>query len=131
MLARGSVPPWGVCTATGILPRCWVECPGRSPTTSGSGSGKETGGMGDRGETFRLRLRRRARLLGAAAGAGALLTAGCLLSPAGALPRFEAHHAALGVLQPVAGETVPLHGGSTSSLNWSGYAVTGSNITGV
>ena len=36
------------------------------------------------------------------------------------------------VLQPVAGETLPLQGGTTDSLNWAGYAVTpGSGVTAV
>jgi hypothetical protein len=38
----------------------------------------------------------------------------------------------VGVLIPAhKGETLPHHGGTTDSLNWSGYAVTGSGITGV
>jgi hypothetical protein len=48
------------------------------------------------------------------------------------------HHSRLGargvgVLIPAhKGQTLPLHGGTTDSLNWSGYAVTpGSGITGV
>jgi len=49
--------------------------------------------------------------------------------------RIHARHTArgLGVLIPAhKGQTLPLHGGTTSSLNWSGYAVTpGSGVTGV
>jgi hypothetical protein len=38
----------------------------------------------------------------------------------------------IGVLIPAhKGQKLPLHGGTTSSLNWSGYAVTDSGITGV
>jgi hypothetical protein len=42
-------------------------------------------------------------------------------------------HAGLGTLIPAhKGQVLPLHGGTTSSLNWSGYAVTpGSGITAV
>lgn len=88
--------------------------------------------MGESRKTFVLpvvRSRRAGRLLGSVMGAVALLAAGAMLSPAGAAT--ASHHSGLGVLQPVAGEAVPLHGGTVSSLNWSGYAVTGSGITGV
>lgn len=87
--------------------------------------------MGDRGDRFGLRVKRRARLIGALTGVGMLVAGSALLSPAGAASRLALHRFGTGIFQPVAGEAVPLHGGSTSSLNWSGYAVTGSGISGV
>jgi len=90
--------------------------------------------MGESRRTFVLRPGRRGRpgrLLGTVIGAAALLAAGAMLAPAGASMRAASHRSALGVLQPVAGKAVPLHGGTVSSLNWSGYAVTGTGITGV
>lgn len=86
--------------------------------------------MGGRGESLGLRAKRRA-LIGAVTGVGLLAMAGALLSPAGAASRLSLHHFGSGLFQPVAGEAVPLHGGTTSSLNWSGYAVTGNGISGV
>jgi hypothetical protein len=68
-------------------------------------------------------------LFGLAATALALLLTGAFLSPAGASSRSGTP--GLGLFRPVGGETVPLHGGTTSSLNWSGYAVTSGGITGV
>ncbi|HET7523968.1 MAG TPA: G1 family glutamic endopeptidase, partial [Acidimicrobiales bacterium] len=87
--------------------------------------------MGESRKTFTLRPVRRGRLLGSVIGAAALLAAGATLSPAGASMRAASHRSGSGVLQPVAGKAVPLHGGTVSSLNWSGYAVTGTGITGV
>lgn len=90
--------------------------------------------MGESRKTSVLRAGRRrrpGRLLGPVIGAAALLAAGAMLAPAGASMRTASHHSGLGVLQPVAGEAVPLHGGTVASLNWSGYAVTGTGITGV
>lgn len=63
-------------------------------------------------------MRRSVLGIGIAGTAVALL--GWLLAPAGASTPSSGD----GVFQPVAGETVPVHGGSTSSLNWSGYVVT-------
>lgn len=74
---------------------------------------------------------RRSRRLAAVVAAGVMVATGSLLAPAGASTRASLHRFGTGVLEPVAGETVPLHGGTVSSLNWSGYAVTGSGITGV
>lgn len=48
--------------------------------------------------------------------------AGSLLAPAHA--SLLAARTSGGVLQPTAGETVPVRGGTMDSLNWSGYAVT-------
>jgi hypothetical protein len=77
------------------------------------------------------------RFAGAVIAAGVLLAAGALLSPAVAASRVPAQVPAHrsgsgGVFQPVAGESVPVHGGTVSSLNWSGYAVDpGSGVTAV
>ena len=90
--------------------------------------------MGESRKIFGLRAggrRRPGRLLGSVMGAAALVAAGAMLSPAGAATRATSHPSGLGVLQPVAGEAIPLHGGTVDSLNWSGYAVTGTGITGV
>ena len=70
---------------------------------------------------------------------GATAAAVMLFALAGASGASAArHHSRLGtrgvgVLIPAhRGQTLPLHGGTTDSLNWSGYAVTpGSGITGV
>ena len=75
--------------------------------------------------------RRRRRCLGAVMAAGVMVATGALLAPAGASARASLHRFGTGVLEPVAGEAVPLQGGTVTSLNWSGYAVTGSGITGV
>lgn len=62
----------------------------------------------------------RRSVLGIAIAGAVVALSGWLLAPAGALvPR-----SGVGVFHPVAGETVPVHGGTTSSLNWSGYVVT-------
>jgi Peptidase A4 family len=61
----------------------------------------------------------------------ALLTAA---GPAGARAHARARTRRLGVLIPAhKGQVLPMHGGTTSSLNWSGYAVTPSadNVTAV
>lgn len=66
----------------------------------------------------------------AAAAAGALVAA----APASAttLPGRDRAQVATGTLIPAQkGEVLPLKGGTVDSLNWSGYAVTGSGITGV
>jgi|SRR5579884_294045 len=59
------------------------------------------------------------------------LATGSAPSAAGSHRRFTT--GGLGVLIPAhKGQKLPLHGGTTSSLNWSGYAVTpGSGVTGV
>lgn len=64
----------------------------------------------------------RRSVLGIAIGGAVLALAGALLTPAGAAIRGSG--SALGVFEPAAGATIPVQGGSTSSLNWSGYAVT-------
>lgn len=61
-------------------------------------------------------------LAGVAVAGAALLAVGALLSPATAAGRSAARP--LGLFQPVAGESIPLHGGTVDSLNWSGYVVT-------
>jgi Peptidase A4 family len=69
-----------------------------------------------------------------------LTAAGLLVSGASAAPRSRDHHAHRALVRPSAvgalipsrsGERLPVHGGTVDSLNWSGYAVTGSGITGV
>ena len=61
-------------------------------------------------------------MLGVTVVGAVVALAGWLLAPAGATT--SGARASLGVFQPSAGVTVPVHGGTTSSLNWSGYAVT-------
>lgn len=58
---------------------------------------------------------------------------GALASGASASNHARAARGGLGVLIPAhRGQVLPLHGGTTTSLNWSGYAVTpGSGITAV
>lgn len=68
-------------------------------------------------------------VLGMAVIGAVVALTGWLLAPAGAATWGS--RADLGVFQPTAGETVPVQGGTTSSLNWSGYAVTGSGIHSV
>jgi hypothetical protein len=67
--------------------------------------------------------------------AAALVIACALTATSASAARFHARSASggLGVLIPAhKGQTLPRHGGTTSSLNWSGYAVTpGSGITAV
>jgi hypothetical protein len=66
-----------------------------------------------------------ARGLAAAVVAAAVLATASVASAAGS-------HSPTGVLIPAhKGQVLPLHGGTTSSLNWSGYAVTGSGISAV
>lgn len=86
--------------------------------------------MGDGAEILGARPRRRARLAVGVA-AAALLVAGAVLAPAGAASSLSLQRFGTGLFQPVAGEAVPLHGGSASSLNWSGYVDAGSSITSV
>src|SRR5438552_3018688 len=66
----------------------------------------------------------------AAVVAGAVLAAG---GTASASVQARPSSRGLGVLIPAhKGQKLPLHGGTTSSLNWSGYAVTpGSGVTAV
>jgi hypothetical protein len=67
--------------------------------------------------------------------AAALVIACALTATSASAARFHARSASggLGVLIPAhRGQTLPRHGGTVSSLNWSGYAVTpGSGITAV
>lgn len=61
-------------------------------------------------------------VLGIAIAGAAVALVGWLLGPAGAATRGAG--SGTGLFEPAAGEAVPIHGGTTSSLNWSGYAVT-------
>lgn len=61
-------------------------------------------------------------LAGATVACAVLMVVGAMLSPASAVVRGAARP--LGLFQPVAGESIPTHGGTVDSLNWSGYAVT-------
>jgi hypothetical protein len=68
--------------------------------------------------------------LAAATLAGGLAAA--VPASAKTLPGSSQARAATGTLVPAhPGELLPLKGGTVDSLNWSGYAVTGSGITGV
>ena len=77
-------------------------------------------------------MRRKALLSGFAAGIAAVLT---LVGATAAVAQSHARPApsGLGALVPAhRGQVLPLHGGTTDSLNWSGYAVTpGSGVTAV
>ena len=67
--------------------------------------------------------------LSAAAVAVAVLATASFASAAGTQAGASS---GLGALIPAhKGQVLPLHGGTTSSLNWSGYAVTGSGISAV
>jgi hypothetical protein len=70
---------------------------------------------------------------GAAAAAAMLFVLGAASAASAASHRALRTSGGIGVLIPAhKGQTLPLHGGTTDSLNWSGYAVTpGSGITGV
>jgi hypothetical protein len=75
------------------------------------------------------------RLVGAGATAAALMIFALASTSAASAARVNLRHwkkSGIGVLIPAhKGQTLPLHGGTTDSLNWSGYADTGSNITAV
>ncbi len=75
------------------------------------------------------------RFAGSGVMAAVLLVAALGAAGTASAAKVKAHSASggLGVLIPAhKGQVLPLHGGTTSSLNWSGYAVTpGSGITAV
>jgi hypothetical protein len=76
---------------------------------------------------------RRVTSLGLAA-AVAVIAMLTVAGSAGAKAHARAGHHGLGVLVPAhKGQVLPRHGGTTDSLNWSGYAVTpsGGNVTAV
>lgn len=75
------------------------------------------------------------RFAGSGVMAAVLIVAALGAAGTASAAKVKAHSASggLGVLIPAhKGQVLPLHGGTTSSLNWSGYAVTpGSGITAV
>src|SRR3954466_6807080 len=75
----------------------------------------------------------RCRFVGGGVLAAVMILAALTAGSASAARHARTVRSGLGVLIPAhKGQKLPLHGGTTSSLNWSGYAVTpGGGVTGV